>query len=164
MLSFFKDVCHRLDLQLAHLQQDGLYSTTVLDMHSKTLQELVKTGEDLELAEQERDTVQQILTHSSMMYANSDEELESLKELCRQSNENVQTLVNKVHVLVMHRLKLYIFTKVLRLNGLIESLENGFNDHPFVKGISTTLDAMGVHRQKYYGGIFVGNTCTKFFK
>ena len=39
-------------------------------MHSKTLQELVKTREDLELAEQERDTVQQILTHSSMMYAN----------------------------------------------------------------------------------------------
>ena len=123
-------------------------------MHSKTLQELVKTKEDLELAEQERDTVQQILTHSSMMYANSDEELESLKEFCRQSNENVQTLVNKVHVLVMHRL---IFTKVLRLSGLMESLEKGFNDHPFVKGISTTLDAMGVHRQKYYGESFVGN-------
>ena len=89
--------------------------TTVLDMHSMTLQELVKTREDLELAEQERDTVQQILTHSSMMYANSDEELESLKEFCHQSNKNVQTLVNKVHALVMHRLKLYIFTKVLRL-------------------------------------------------
>eukprot|EP00731_Ephydatia_muelleri_P010733 Em0005g1319a len=125
----FEDACHRLDLQLAHLQQDGLYSTTVLDMHSKTLQELVKTREDLELAEQERDTVQQILTHSSMMYANSDEELESLKEFCRQSNENVQTLV-------------------LRLNGLMESLEKGFNDHPFVKGISTTLDAIGCPSSK----------------
>eukprot|EP00731_Ephydatia_muelleri_P010723 Em0005g1309a len=129
LLSFFEDACHRLDLQLAHLQQDGLYSTTVLDMHSKTLQELVKTREDLELAEQERDTVQQILTHSSMMYANSDEELESLKEFCRQSNENVQTLV-------------------LRLNGLMESLEKGFNDHPFVKGISTTLDAIGCPSSK----------------
>ena len=129
MLSYFEDACHRLDLQLAHLQQDGLSSTTVLDMHSKTLQELVKTREDLELAEQERETVQQMLTHSSMTDANLDEELESLKEFCRQSNKNVQTLVNKVHVLVMHRLKLYIFTKVLRLNGLMESLEKGFNDH-----------------------------------
>ena len=82
------------------------------------------------------------------MYANSDEELESLKEFCRQSNENVQTLVNKVHVLVMHRLKVYIFTKVLRLNGLMESLEKGFNDHPFVKGISTTLDAIGCPSSK----------------
>eukprot|EP00731_Ephydatia_muelleri_P024217 Em0016g488a len=131
LLSFFEDACHKLDLQLAHLQQDGLYSTAVLDMHSKTLQELVKTRDDLELAEQERDTVQQILTHSSMMYAKSDEELESLKEFCHQNNESVQTLV-------------------LRLNGPMESLEKGFNDHPFVKGISTTLDAMGVHRQKYY--------------
>ena len=58
---------------------------TILDMHSKTLQELVKTREDLELAEQERDTVQQILTHSSMMYANSDEELESLREFVVQA-------------------------------------------------------------------------------
>ena len=99
LLSFFEDACHRLDLQLAHLQQDGQYSTTVLDMHSMTLQELVKTREDLELAEQERDTVQQILTHSSMMYANLDEELESLKEFCRQCNNNVQTLVNKLLVM-----------------------------------------------------------------
>ena len=68
-------------------------------MHSKTLQKLVKLREDLELAEQERDTVQQILTHRSMMYANSDKDLESLKEFCRQSNKNVQTLVNIVHVL-----------------------------------------------------------------
>eukprot|EP00731_Ephydatia_muelleri_P024162 Em0016g433a len=145
LLSFFEDACHRLDLQLAHLQQDGLYSTAVLDMHSKTLQELVKTRDDLELAEQERDTVQQILTHSSMMYANSDEELESLKEFCHQNNESVQTLV-------------------LRLNGPMESLEKGFNDHPFVKGISTTLDAMGIHRQKYYGGICVVNHVNKILQ
>ena len=68
-------------------------------MHYKTLQKLVKLREDLELAEQERDTVQQILTHRSMMYANSDKDLESLKEFCHQSNKNVQTLVNIVHVL-----------------------------------------------------------------
>ena len=46
----------------------------------------------------------------------------------------------------------------------MESLEKGFNDHSFVKGISTTLDAMGVHRQKYYGGIFVGNHVHKILQ
>ena len=46
----------------------------------------------------------------------------------------------------------------------MESLEKGFNDHSFVKGISTTLDAMGVHRQKYYGGIFVGNHMHKILQ
>ena len=46
----------------------------------------------------------------------------------------------------------------------MESLEKGFNDHPFVKGISTTLDAMGIHRQKYYGGICVVNHVNKILQ
>ena len=38
-------------------------------------------------------------------------------------------------------------------------MERGFNlnDGPFVKGIAESLDAIGVHRQKSYGGIFVVN-------
>ena len=38
-------------------------------------------------------------------------------------------------------------------------MERGFNlnNGPFVKGIAVSLDAIGVHRQKYYGGILVVN-------
>ena len=42
--------------------------------------------------------------------------------------------------------------------------EFDLNDGPFVKGIEESLDAIGVHRQKYYGGIFVGNRVHKILQ
>ena len=38
---------------------------------------------------------------------------------------------------------------------------SNLNDGPFVKGIAESIDANRVHRQKYYGGIFVGNNVHK---
>ena len=38
-------------------------------------------------------------------------------------------------------------------------MEKGFRltDGPFVKGLDNALKSFGVHREQYYGGIFVGN-------
>lgn len=49
---------------------------------------------------------------------------------------------------------------------LMEILKKEFdlNDGPFVKGIEESLDAIGVHRQKYFGGIFVGNHVHKILQ
>lgn len=49
---------------------------------------------------------------------------------------------------------------------LMEILKKEFNlnEGPFVKGIEESLDAIGVHRQKYYGGIFVGNHVHKILQ
>lgn len=53
------DACHRLDLQLAHCNK----IICTVQLHNcirhalKTLQELVKTKEDVEFAEQEKDII-----------------------------------------------------------------------------------------------------------
>eukprot|EP00731_Ephydatia_muelleri_P035983 Em0187g6a len=51
-------------------------------------------------------------------------------------------------------------------NMLMEILKKEFdlNDGSFVKGIEESLDAIGVHRQKYFGGIFVGNHVHKILQ
>ena len=59
-----------------------------------------------------------------------------------------------------------LLNQVQRLNMLMEILKKEFdlNDGPFVKGIEESLDAIGVHRQKYFGGIFVGNHVHKILQ
>eukprot|EP00731_Ephydatia_muelleri_P005301 Em0002g1477a len=52
-----------MELTLAHLQTGSLNSGSEFDMYSKTIQEVEKMREELEYAEQERDTLQQVVTY-----------------------------------------------------------------------------------------------------
>ena len=52
-----------MEQTLAHLQTGSLNSGPEFDMYSKTIQEVEKMREELEYAEQERDTLQQVVTY-----------------------------------------------------------------------------------------------------
>ena len=52
-----------MELTLAHLQTGSLNSGSEFDMYSKTIQEVEKMRGELEYAEQERDTLQQVVTY-----------------------------------------------------------------------------------------------------
>ena len=45
------------------------------------------------------------------------------------------------------------------MKSLEAKVKKGFSltDGPFVKGLDNSLKTFNVHRQQYYGGIFVGN-------
>lgn len=111
------------------------------------LKEISTVRHDLELAEQERDTLEQLVTYCSLTYTDSTRELKGLTELSGISNDRVEGLAR-------------------RLTELMDLAHKGFNinDGPFVKQLLVTLDSIGVHRQKYYGSIFVGNHIHKMLQ
>ena len=63
-----------------------------------------KTREDLGQAEEERDALQQVLTYCSIVYANSDQDLERISELCSASKKKVESLVR---IFQMHGMYTY---------------------------------------------------------
>ena len=57
------------------------------------LKEISTVRHDLELAEQERDTLEQLVTYCSLTYTDSTRELKGLTELSQISNDRVEGLV-----------------------------------------------------------------------
>lgn len=59
---------------------------------------------------------------------------------------------NQVQVLCIH-------VQETKIKSLKATVEKGFRstDGPFVKGLDNALKSFNVHREQYYGGIFVGN-------
>ena len=52
------------------------------------------------------------------------------------------------------------------MKTLEDFIKKGFSltDGPFVKGLDNALKSFNVHRQQYYGGLFVGNHIHKTLK
>ena len=52
-----------------------------------------------------------------------------------------------------------------KVKTLRETIQMGFNleEGPCIKGIESCLTSFGVCRQRYYGGIFVGNHVHKIY-
>ena len=93
LFEVFEGACHNLDLLLAFHRQGDLNSGPEFEKYCKVLKEISTISQELELAEQERDTLEQLVTYCSIAYINSTCELEGLKELSGISNDRVQRLV-----------------------------------------------------------------------
>ena len=92
LLLLFQNACHELDLQYAHLQ-GSLNGGPMFAMYCNTFADVAKTREELQSAEEEKDTLQQVLTYCSMVHANCDQELRGIVELFEATSEKVQMLV-----------------------------------------------------------------------
>ena len=56
-------------------------------------------------------------------------------------------------------MQLHVHIQESMIKSLEGVIKKGFtmSDGPFVKGLDNALKTFNVHRQQYYGGIFVGN-------
>ena len=93
LFELFEEACHNLDLQLALHRQGYTNCGPEFEKYCKVLKEISTVRHDLELAEQERDTLEQLVTYCSLTYTDSTRELKGLTELSGISNDRVEGLV-----------------------------------------------------------------------
>eukprot|EP00731_Ephydatia_muelleri_P038374 Em0736g4a len=114
---------------------------------SQTLKNLDSALIELEQLNQEAESVQQLATYNAIVAGAVTPIVDELLELAGNCYKRVQVQEEKV--------------KTLR-----ETIQMGFNleEGPCIKGIESCLTSFGVCRQRYYGGIFVGNHVHKILK
>eukprot|EP00731_Ephydatia_muelleri_P005361 Em0002g1537a len=114
---------------------------------SQTLKDLDSALIELEQLNQEAESVQQLATYNAIVAGAVTPIVDELLELAGNCYKRVQVQEEKV--------------KTLR-----ETIQMGFNleEGPCIKGIESCLTSFGVCRQRYYGGIFVGNHVHKILK
>ncbi|KAL5517678.1 hypothetical protein EMCRGX_G003271 [Ephydatia muelleri] len=144
----FENACHQLDAKLALGYQgncDNMSSNFVA--YIKASHDLNKAKDDFEKATEMLTQLQQNTTYFSIVIGQANPIVQSLQELSKQSMVEVQQAERKV----------------LDIEKIIKE---GFklHDGPFVKGLDVALQNIGVERQQYFGGTFVGNHIHKTLK
>eukprot|EP00731_Ephydatia_muelleri_P019270 Em0012g95a len=137
LFSMFEEACHRIDLKLALYCPTAPLSRSQFDEYSKALKDLSEIISKLETVHLEEETFQQLATYCSISAGNFTPFIGSLLE---HWHERRKVLENQ-------------------RNLITETVNKGFkmDDGPCIKRVQSCLDSFGVCRQRYYGGIFVGN-------
>eukprot|EP00731_Ephydatia_muelleri_P000748 Em0001g748a len=134
-----------LDLELAfyHTEVDqSRYS-----LYSQELQRLHQYKVELQEAKQSESVLQQLATYMAVLIGESNP---LTADLLHQS-ANTSKIVKQLE------------TKIAASTAIV-TREFPLNEGPFVKELDMALQSIGVHRQQYFGGTFVGNHVHKTLK
>eukprot|EP00731_Ephydatia_muelleri_P010746 Em0005g1332a len=134
-----------LDLELAfyHTEVDqSRYS-----LYSQELQRLHQYKVELQEAKQSESVLQQLATYMAVLIGESNP---LTADLLHQS-ANTSKIVKQLE------------TKIAASTAVV-TREFPLNEGPFVKELDMALQSIGVHRQQYFGGTFVGNHVHKTLK
>ncbi|KAL5468733.1 hypothetical protein EMCRGX_G029843 [Ephydatia muelleri] len=145
LFELFEDFCHSLDLELAfyHTEVDqSRYS-----LYSQELQRLHQYKVELQEAKQSESVLQQLATYMAVLIGESNP---LTADLLHQS-ANTSKIVKQLE------------TKIAASTAVV-TREFPLNEGPFVKELDMALQSIGVHRQQYFGGTFVGNHVHKTLK
>ncbi|KAL5466669.1 hypothetical protein EMCRGX_G030813 [Ephydatia muelleri] len=145
LFELFEDFCHSLDLELAfyHTEVDpSRYS-----LYSQELQRLHQYKVELQEAKQSESVLQQLATYMAVLIGESNP---LTADLLHQS-ANTSKIVKQLE------------TKIAASTAVV-TREIPLNEGPFVKELDMALQSIGVHRQQYFGGNFVGNHVHKTLK
>eukprot|EP00731_Ephydatia_muelleri_P019686 Em0012g511a len=147
LFSVFEEACRRIDLKLALYCPTAPLSRSQFDEYSKALKDLSEIISELETVHLEEETFQQLATYCSISVGNFTPFVGSLLELSSNWHERRKVLENQ-------------------RNLITETVNKSFkmDDGPCIKRVQSCLDSFGVCRQRYYGGIFVGNHVHKILK
>eukprot|EP00731_Ephydatia_muelleri_P004694 Em0002g870a len=145
LFQLFEDFCHSLDLELAfyHTEVDqSRYS-----LYSQELQRLHQYKVELQEAKQSESVLQQFATYMAVLIGKSNP---LTADLLHQS-ANTSKIVKQLE------------TKIAASTAVV-TREFPLNEGPFVKELDMALHSIGVYRQQYFGGTFVGNHVHKTLK
>ncbi|KAL5509517.1 hypothetical protein EMCRGX_G004906 [Ephydatia muelleri] len=145
LFELFEDFCHSLNLEL------GFYHTEVdqsrYSLYSQELQRLHQYKVELQEAKQSESVLQQLATYMAVLIGESNP---LTADLLHQS-ANTSKIVKQLE------------TKIAASTAVV-TREFPLNEGPFVKELDMALQSIGVHRQQYFGGTFVGNHVHKTLK
>ncbi|KAL5481525.1 hypothetical protein EMCRGX_G021706 [Ephydatia muelleri] len=140
-----EDECHTLDLELALHSREDAHSS--FSKYSHELQRLRMLQAELEQAQKSYDLSQQIATYVSLVVGENDPVTVDFFKQCEDKMKSLKQLETDVA-------------------NCTATVKKGFSikDGPFVKELDSALQSIGVHRQQYFGGAFVGNHVHKTLK
>ncbi|KAL5515787.1 hypothetical protein EMCRGX_G001007 [Ephydatia muelleri] len=138
LYGLLEDECHALDLELALLSSEEAHSS--FDTYSQELQMLRSLQSDLKQAEEAYAVLQQMTTYVSLVIGENDPVTADFFVQCEEKKKYLGKLE----------------AEVAKSKAIVEK---GFSkkEGPFVKALDDALQSIGVHRQQYFGGAFVGN-------
>eukprot|EP00731_Ephydatia_muelleri_P009645 Em0005g231a len=134
-----------LDLELAfyHTEVDqSRYS-----LYSQELQRLHQYKVELQEAKQSESVLQQLATYMAVLIGESNPPTADLLHQSANTSKIVKQLETKIAA-----------------STAVVTREFPLNEGPFVKELDMALQSIGVHRQQYFGGTFVGNHVHKTLK
>eukprot|EP00731_Ephydatia_muelleri_P013794 Em0007g1104a len=133
-----EDECHAFDLELALLSSEEAHSS--FDTYSQELQMLRSLQSELKQAEEAYAVLQQMTTYVSLVIGEKDPVTADFFVQCEEKKKYLGKLE----------------AEVAKSKAIVEK---GFSkkEGPFVKALDDALQSIGVHRQQYFGGAFVGN-------
>eukprot|EP00731_Ephydatia_muelleri_P030963 Em0022g477a len=132
-----------LELDFYHTEVDqSRYS-----LYSQELQRLHQYKVELQEAKQSESVLQQLATYMAVLIGESNP---LTADLLHQS-ANTSKIVKQLE------------TKIAASTAVV-TREFPLNEGPFVKELDMALQSIGVHRQQYFGGTFVGNHVHKTLK
>eukprot|EP00731_Ephydatia_muelleri_P002365 Em0001g2365a len=138
LYGLLEDECHALDLELALLSSEEAHSS--FDTYSQELQMLRSLQSELKQAEEAYAVLQQMTTYVSLVIGENDPVTADFFVQCEEKKKYLGKLE----------------AEVAKSKAIVEK---GFSkkEGPFVKALDDALQSIGVHRQQYFGGAFVGN-------
>ncbi|KAL5494131.1 hypothetical protein EMCRGX_G015408 [Ephydatia muelleri] len=138
LYGLLEDECHALDLELALLSSEEAHSS--FDTYSQELQMLRSLQSELKQAEEAYAVLQQMITYVSLVIGEKDPVTADFFVQCEEKKKYLGKLE----------------AEVAKSKAIVEK---GFSkkEGPFVKALDDALQSIGVHRQQYFGGAFVGN-------
>eukprot|EP00731_Ephydatia_muelleri_P032533 Em0024g77a len=138
LYGLLEDECHALDLELALLSYEEAHSS--FDTYSQELQMLRSLQSELKQAEEAYAVLQQMTTYVSLVIGEKDPVTADFFVQCEEKKKYLGKLE----------------AEVAKSKAIVEK---GFSikEGPFVKALDDALQSIGVHRQQYFGGAFVGN-------
>eukprot|EP00731_Ephydatia_muelleri_P009823 Em0005g409a len=139
--------CHQLDLELALHTTDFTGPSSSFSKYSQELQNLSFLQAELEKAQQSHEELQNMATYMALVNGEKSPLAVKLLKQSAAKMKSVKALKAKV------------------AKG-IATVKKGFSEKegPFVKQLDSALQLIGVQRQQYFGGAFVGNHVHKALK
>ncbi|KAL5500209.1 hypothetical protein EMCRGX_G011728 [Ephydatia muelleri] len=139
--------CHQLDLELALHITDFTGPLSSFSKYSQELQNLSFLQAELEKAQQSHEELQNMATYMALVNGEKSPLAVNLVKQSAAKMKSVKALKAKV------------------AKG-IATVQKGFSEKegPFVKQLDSALQLIGVQRQQYFGGAFVGNQVHKALK
>ncbi|KAL5510748.1 hypothetical protein EMCRGX_G006349 [Ephydatia muelleri] len=165
MFNLLEAVCCNLDLELALHATD--VDSSSFSKYSLELQNLPLLQAELEEAQQAQENFQQMATYVVLVGgAERNPRAVNLLKQAADKKKHVKALVSLNEYSSKGIQKIFIHRIGTQVRKCRAAVKKGFNEKegPFVKRLDSALQEIGVQRQQYFGGAFIGNHVHKALK